>query len=42
MPNIIRVARPPTPSEQAKEFWDAIQKLSLLLGLALTIRSLFE
>lgn len=33
--------RPLTPTEQAG-FWDAIQKLSLLLGLLLTIRSLSE
>jgi hypothetical protein len=37
---IRRVAPQPTPEEQARIFWDVIQKLSLLLGLALTIRSL--
>jgi hypothetical protein len=37
-----RVAIPPTPDEQARNFWDAIQKLSLFFGLVLTIRSLLK
>jgi len=34
--------RPPTPEEQAQDFWDFVQRLSLLLGLLVTVRSLFE
>ena len=37
-----RVAPPPTLDEQAKNFWDAIQKLSLFFGLVLTVRSLLK
>jgi len=42
MQYVVRIPpRPPTPEEQARaNFWDFVQKLSLLLGLALTIRSL--
>jgi hypothetical protein len=37
------VPRQPTPAEQARaraEFWDAVQKLSMLVGLVVAIRSL--
>ena len=44
MQYIIRgIPLPPTPDEQARaraEFWDAVQKLSMLLGLVVAIRSL--
>jgi hypothetical protein len=44
MQYIVRpVPVPPSPDEQARaraEFWDAVQKLSMLLGLVVTIRSL--
>lgn len=36
-----QVRRPPARSGQV-DFWDAVQKLSLFLGLLLTIRSLSE
>jgi hypothetical protein len=46
MQYIVRaVPRPPTPDEQARaraEFWDSVQKLSMLLGLLVAIRSLSE
>ena len=43
MQYIVRhVAPAPSPEEQARQFWDAVQKLSLLLGLVLTIRSLLK
>jgi hypothetical protein len=41
MQYIMRTApRPPIPKEQAREFWDVVQKLSLLFGLFAAIRSL--
>jgi len=44
MQYIVRgVPLPPTPDEQVRahaEFWDAVQKLSMLLGLVVAIRSL--
>ena len=44
MQHIVRgVPLLPTPDEQARaraEFWDAVQKLSMLLGLVVAIRSL--
>jgi hypothetical protein len=44
MQYIVRgVPLPLTPDEQARaraEFWDAVQKLSMLLGLVVAIRSL--
>jgi hypothetical protein len=40
---IARPPHPPTLDEQARaNFWDAIQKLSLLFGLVFTIRSLLK
>ena len=44
MKYIVRMApRPPTPDEQARaNFWDAIHKLSMLLGLLAAIRALSE
>jgi hypothetical protein len=46
MQYIVRgVPLPLTPDEQARaraEFWDAVQKLSMLLGLVVAIRSLRE
>jgi hypothetical protein len=31
---------PPTPEERAREFWDAVQKLSAFFSLIVAIRSL--
>ena len=38
---IVRVPRPLTPDEQARaDFWDFMQKLSLIVGLIAAIRTL--